>query len=153
MKKLINVLFVLFLAVGLCGCGSDPKDTKAIITDGENTIEMSANEVEETYRENEMYFDKYLNNRNVKIEGTIKNVIMGLIDGKPYETVEIKLEEGWTIEIAPASHPEVADLRAGDKILVEGKMAPAVCGPSIFDLYRGESSTVYRDDTKITVLK
>ena len=129
MKKIINLFLIMLMALSLFGC-TDPKDTKAQITDKNgNNLELSVKEIIKLTENDDDKFYKTYYDGTAKISGTVEKVIEGdeiiqdstmKLKNKEYRVIYLK--EGWAIRVIQANHPETELLVPGDKIVAKGSI-------------------------------
>lgn len=123
MKKFCLMVVVMVGMFILVSCGGSNNTLTLTDKDG-NTVDMTVNEVYDSYGENEAAFENLYMGHTVKYTGTVDN-----IDGESYRdgatmpTVEITFKEGMKLEVYAPDHQELINsLKKGDKLNVESDL-------------------------------
>ena len=123
MKKITTLLIVLIISVLFVACGQSVQEKKATasITDNEgNTVELSAEEVQEIYDGNEAKFEKLYQGADISFIGTVESVDSGFRNsGSDILLDSIIFEEGWQVSLLHGSHEDLLiELSPGDMLEV-----------------------------------
>ena len=140
MKKLYKITSLLLACIVLvgtfCGCGiirNNDANKNATVVDNEGVeSQMTAASLRATYRENEARYIKLYKDADITLIGTVQSVDTSKkllhISGRLFseDVYLISTDEDWHITVIADDHPEVIDLRKGDKIKVKTKITDDV---------------------------
>ena len=150
-RKVLAIIMILTMCLVLCACGGG---TAATITDNEgNTVQMTAKELKEIYKENEARFDKLYENAEVTLTGTVESIDSNFMyKGTSTRYDSITFEDGWQIDIAHGSHDDVLlELSAGDTITVTSEINSAFSANIRLCSMRSPDGRLWEDYSEITL--
>lgn len=149
---LIVVLFVAIIVVAMKFMGSNSAAT--IVDNNGNTVELTAEELQDIYNENEAQFEKLYSSASITLVGTVEkievNVTETLFGGGMFNDDIITLKEGWIVKLVHDSHKDLLlKLNKGDKIEVKSEISDVefkgveIADQTSYDAYNWtEKSTV-----------
>ena len=158
MKRIISILLVLTIMATLSACLPSTKEEPATVTDNYgNTAQYTSYQIRSVYNENEAKFEDQfvgakitLTDTIYSIETTEKYFVGGIGDVGFYK---ITLKRSWEVLLVSSEHPEVIDLKKGDKIQVISKIDSSNSYDVILGDYSVYSSSLIGDSTEITVIE
>ena len=125
MNKKIKTLIILVLVMAVmiaCNANSNVTGLTSVIDNEEKKVKLSAEELCELYNADKEKFKEKYEDATATILGTVERVeVDGILffGGVAYR---IDLQEGFQVYVIKKDHPEVADLKKGDKVAVTSRI-------------------------------
>ena len=123
MKKILALLMVVVLCISLCACGGNKNSTATVITNGGDTVEVSAQDLFDEYDFNEVRFAKKYSGATIEFIGTVDYIKTDtdVYTGESVNTEQNKIvfKEGWCLILgAENTSYDLADYYPGQKLKV-----------------------------------
>lgn len=151
MKKVILIiLFCGIMVLSLTGCENNSSESKAIIIDNDgNTVEMTANELIEIYKQNNAKFEKNYERAKIEITDEVEKVTTN-VSGN----ASIELKGNWQIMLKSKSY-DLSRLASGDRIHIISYIYTIGSGERTVAIYGDEITygSNLEDEIKIEILK
>ena len=148
----IVLILVAFIVMAMQLMGSNSPAT--IVDNNGNTIELTAEELQDICNENEAQFKDLYSSASITLVGTVEKIEVDvterLFGGGAFNDDIITLKEGWIVRLVHDSHKDLLlKLNKGDKIEVKSEIVNAefnrveIADQTSYDAYNWtENSTV-----------
>ena len=113
-RKVLAIFMMLTMSLAFCACGGG---TAATITDNEgNTVQMTAKELKEIYKENEAKFNDLYRGADIELTDAVESV----------STDTVELKGGWEVQLSTSKHGDILkSLSKGDSVYVKSNIYTA----------------------------